>query len=199
LSTAPGLSEHYATLGLTNEATAEEVRQAYRDLAKIWHPERFGEEDTRLRKKAEEKLKQINIAYGRIEETQPQLPQETGAAIQKGPLRNAVLELQLFITTTTVKITTLQFKMVTDFKIKGSKSKEENDAAVQECSALCKEGISRLKAVLRRIELEAPEYSERIKFERSLAQLVEVLAEFDGYAPVGMRCRLLYSSRRTPR
>lgn len=198
MSTAPGLSEHYATLGLTNEATAEEVRQAYRDLAKIWHPDRFGEEDTRLRKKAEEKLKQINIAYGHIEKTQPQPTQETGAAIDKVPLRNAVLELQLFITTTTVKITTLQIKMVTDFKIKGFKSKEENDSAVQECSALCKEGVSRLKAVLRRIELEAPEYSQKIELERSLAQLVEVQAEFEGFAPVSATLNQTMSASMKP-
>ncbi len=40
----------------------DEIRQAYRDLARVWHPDRFIH-DTRLCKLAEEKLKEINIAY----------------------------------------------------------------------------------------------------------------------------------------
>jgi len=49
-------------LGLTQNATQMEVKDAYRLLAKVWHPDRFqGDEDLRL--KAEEKLKEINSAY----------------------------------------------------------------------------------------------------------------------------------------
>jgi TonB family protein len=43
----------------------EEIRQAYRDQTKVWHPDRFSN-DIRLQKKAEEKLKQINLAYQRL-------------------------------------------------------------------------------------------------------------------------------------
>jgi TonB family protein len=43
----------------------EEVRQAYLDQTKIWHPDRFSN-DIRLQKKAEDKLKQINLAYHRL-------------------------------------------------------------------------------------------------------------------------------------
>jgi TonB family protein len=46
-------------------ASPEEVRQAYLDQTKIWHPDRFSN-DIRLQKKAEEKLKQINLAYQRL-------------------------------------------------------------------------------------------------------------------------------------
>src|SRR5262249_47041653 len=46
-------------------ASLEEVRQAYLDQTKIWHPDRFSN-DIRLQKKAEEKLKQINLAYQRL-------------------------------------------------------------------------------------------------------------------------------------
>jgi hypothetical protein len=35
------LSEHYATLGIRRDASPEEVKQAYRDLTKVWHPDRF--------------------------------------------------------------------------------------------------------------------------------------------------------------
>jgi hypothetical protein len=49
-------------LGLHGDATAAEIKEAYRDLVKVWHPDRFGG-DVRLRRKAEEKLQQINDAY----------------------------------------------------------------------------------------------------------------------------------------
>ncbi|MBS1799289.1 MAG: J domain-containing protein [Acidobacteria bacterium] len=49
-------------LGLEAGAAATEIKEAYRDLVKVWHPDRFGN-DVRLRRKAEEKLQQINDAY----------------------------------------------------------------------------------------------------------------------------------------
>ena len=54
--------DYYKILGLEPDASAEEVKQAYRDLAKVWHPDRFAH-DTRLQRKAQEKLKEINEAY----------------------------------------------------------------------------------------------------------------------------------------
>jgi TonB family protein len=53
------------TLEIEPGASLEELRQAYRDQTKVWHPDRFSN-DIRLRKKAEEKLKQINLAYQRL-------------------------------------------------------------------------------------------------------------------------------------
>ena len=52
----------YHRLGLQRGAAADDVRQAYRDLVKVWHPDRFGSE-ARLRAKAESQLKEINSAY----------------------------------------------------------------------------------------------------------------------------------------
>jgi curved DNA-binding protein CbpA len=49
-------------LGLKPNASEEEAYQAYRDLANVWHPDRFVG-NPRLQKKAEEKLKEINAAY----------------------------------------------------------------------------------------------------------------------------------------
>lgn len=43
----------------------DEAREAYIDMARVWHPDRFTN-NPRLRKKAEEKLKEINIAYAEI-------------------------------------------------------------------------------------------------------------------------------------
>ena len=53
-------------LGLKPTATPDEIRQAYRDLVKVWHPDRFGA-DVRLRAKAEEHLKAINAAFHTLE------------------------------------------------------------------------------------------------------------------------------------
>jgi hypothetical protein len=66
------IERHWSSPLLTNEAldvlalrpgaSAVEIKGAYRDLVKVWHPDRFGS-DPRLREKAENKLKQINEAY----------------------------------------------------------------------------------------------------------------------------------------
>ncbi|MDX9753485.1 MAG: DnaJ domain-containing protein [bacterium] len=53
---------YYEILEIDPGASRDEIRTAYRDLCKVWHPDRF-EGDERLQKKAEEKLKEINEAY----------------------------------------------------------------------------------------------------------------------------------------
>jgi hypothetical protein len=59
-------ARYLAILGLTSDASAAEVKQAYRDLVNVWHPDRFGHHP-RLRAKAEENLKQVNAAYAWFE------------------------------------------------------------------------------------------------------------------------------------
>jgi hypothetical protein len=54
-------------LGLAADATSVEVKEAYRDLVKVWHPDRFGS-DARLCAKAEDELKRINEAYTALQE-----------------------------------------------------------------------------------------------------------------------------------
>ena len=49
-------------LELESCSSAEEARRAYRDLVRVWHPDRFAG-DPRLRIRAEEKVKQLNLAY----------------------------------------------------------------------------------------------------------------------------------------
>lgn len=60
-----GREESYRILELEPGASEEEVRRAYRELTKVWHPDRFGHDET-LRRRAEEKLKAINEAYQAI-------------------------------------------------------------------------------------------------------------------------------------
>lgn len=49
-------------LGLEPGATREQLDRAYRDLVKVWHPDRF-QSDPSLRLKAQEKLRELNAAY----------------------------------------------------------------------------------------------------------------------------------------
>src|SRR2546425_1004368 len=52
----------FQVLGLSQGATPDEVKLAYRDLVRVWHPDRFGS-DERLRMKADEKLREINASH----------------------------------------------------------------------------------------------------------------------------------------
>lgn len=54
--------KYYEILGLTQGAPPLEIKQAYRDMAQIWHPDRFPN-SPRLQEKAQEAMKRINIAY----------------------------------------------------------------------------------------------------------------------------------------
>jgi hypothetical protein len=59
------LTECYNLLGLSPGASSAELKAAHRDLAKVWHPDRFLH-DPRLQQKAQEKLKEINKAYEQL-------------------------------------------------------------------------------------------------------------------------------------
>ena len=48
-------------LGLPENASDQEIRRAHRDLAAVWHPDRFTNNEL-LRKRAERELKDINVA-----------------------------------------------------------------------------------------------------------------------------------------
>lgn len=56
----------FEILDLNPDASMDEVKQAYKDLVNIWHPDRFGT-NPRLRRKAETKLKEITRAYAMVE------------------------------------------------------------------------------------------------------------------------------------
>jgi hypothetical protein len=56
-------------LGLEPGANPEQIKEAWRDLVQVWHPDRFNGND-RLQHKAQEKLKQINQAYEKLRNRQ---------------------------------------------------------------------------------------------------------------------------------
>jgi uncharacterized protein YjbI with pentapeptide repeats len=59
------LGRCYFLLGLDPGANPEQIKEAWRDLVQVWHPDRFGGND-RLQHKAQEKLKEINQAYEKL-------------------------------------------------------------------------------------------------------------------------------------
>lgn len=73
---------HYQVLEIEAGASQDDIKQAYKDLAKVWHPDRFFD-SPRLQQKAEEKLKQINAAYEFLKSYQPQIIQRKAESEQK--------------------------------------------------------------------------------------------------------------------
>jgi len=52
----------FRTLGVDPDASWEGIRQAYKDLVRVWHPDRF-QSDPELQHRAEQQLQKINEAY----------------------------------------------------------------------------------------------------------------------------------------
>jgi len=73
----------FETLELPQDASIQDVRQAYKDLVNIWHPDRVGD-NPRLKKKAEEKLKDINLSYEELSSFLSSRPKPP-PAVQKTP------------------------------------------------------------------------------------------------------------------
>lgn len=73
--------DYYEILGVSREASQDEIRQAYLKLAKKYHPDKTGGD-----KAAEEKLKEINMAYDTLKnpEKRAQYDRFGGAADQFG-------------------------------------------------------------------------------------------------------------------
>jgi hypothetical protein len=56
------LAAAFEILGVAGDATPDQVKLAFRDLAQVWHPDRFANSE-RLRSRAEAKMREINCAY----------------------------------------------------------------------------------------------------------------------------------------
>lgn len=61
------LQECCRILELEAGATWEDAKRSYRELVRVWHPDRFAH-DPALERKAQEKLKQLNLAFERLEQ-----------------------------------------------------------------------------------------------------------------------------------
>jgi len=58
-----GEEQYYRVLGLEPGASFEEIRQAYRRLSMEYHPDKVAHLGDEFRRVAEEKMKEINVAY----------------------------------------------------------------------------------------------------------------------------------------
>ena len=63
----------FEILELNPDASPDEVKQAYKDLVNIWHPDRFSN-NPHLKEKAEKKLKEVNQAYETLKSLLPSKP-----------------------------------------------------------------------------------------------------------------------------
>jgi hypothetical protein len=63
----------WAVLGVSREATADDIRQAYRSLVKMYHPDRFANLDLpqEMKDYAAAMLARINIAHDQLEAATP--------------------------------------------------------------------------------------------------------------------------------
>lgn len=68
------IDRYYMILELEPGDSAEKVNQAYRDLAFVWHPDRYSNHP-RLQEKAQEKLKILNEAHDCLEDLLQHQPQ----------------------------------------------------------------------------------------------------------------------------
>lgn len=58
------MNDPYKTLGVSADASDEEIKKAYRELARKYHPDKYRDSD--LADLASEKMKEINAAYEEI-------------------------------------------------------------------------------------------------------------------------------------
>jgi hypothetical protein len=80
------IKDSYRVLELKPGASPEAVKEAYRELAKVWHPDRFSG-DAKLEKRALEKLKVINLAYERLKKRRPKKNDSAPISGSASPVR----------------------------------------------------------------------------------------------------------------
>lgn len=146
----------YQVLGVENGADAASCKDAYRDLAKVWHPDRFGDGDFRLKKKAEEQFRAVKAAYEHLRT--PHIPATTVAAecpVEAVPLSEALQEALDYFENASREMG----ELVEDAKKGAFKSREERARTIRRIHSLRNCICERIEGVIARIKTEMPEYS----------------------------------------
>src|SRR5262249_60637038 len=58
--------DYYAVLGVASETSDEQIRQAFRRLGKLWHPDHYMHAPAEMRDRAERRMRAILRAYEAI-------------------------------------------------------------------------------------------------------------------------------------
>jgi len=61
------IGQAFKILGIEPKSTPDDVKQAYRDLVTVWHPDHYAH-NPRLQAKVQEQLKKINLAYETVKQ-----------------------------------------------------------------------------------------------------------------------------------
>jgi len=83
-STVSDFNRYYEILELEPGASLKEVKEAYRDMAFVWHPDRFSH-NPRLQAKAQLRLAEINEAYRQLRSLLKDYPQGLPAPLTPTP------------------------------------------------------------------------------------------------------------------
>ena len=97
----------YRILGLPAEAPQADVKAAYRDLAQVWHPDRFSHSE-RLQEKAQKNLKRINEAFQTLKGYDP--PQDAAPESALSSTMSAVLDLGDMLQTRSIQREKVRFR-----------------------------------------------------------------------------------------
>ena len=84
------MSDPYKVLGVSPTATDDEVKAAYRELAKKYHPDNYA--NSPLEDLATEKMKEVNEAYDQVMAERRKRPQGIRELIRQGATRTAAIK-----------------------------------------------------------------------------------------------------------
>ena len=157
--------ESYRVLGLQGNESAQKIKQAYLDLVKVWHPDRFSENE-RLRRLADAKLKEINIAYECIKANLKAPSESPVSTPTNGDLAAAILSVTKMMNEANEPLKTTKALLE---RVKAGSYAEHADAlqAVERIIAGVEEVLAYQNEVFERVRREAPGFVSNADFIRS--------------------------------